>query len=182
MGLLRFKNFRLEIDPELLTLRCFKDLWDRDKSKGKVRALQELGYIYFMHDPRSDYMMFSDEVERHNEVCKGQGIKGFKVDALLGECIELYKSFLPLSYLVLEDMRASVERLRVYLRSLDMNERDSNGRPIYSLSNLTSALKSIPAIIGELRKAEDSLKDDIESGGRLRGNGKKSLLDDGFIS
>lgn len=182
MGLLRFKDFRLDIEPELLTLKCFKELWYRDKSRSKDRALQELGYIYFMYDPRSDYMMFSDEGERHVEVCKGQGLKSFKVDTVLEECIELYKSFLPLSYLVLEDMRASVERLRVYLRSLDMNERDSNGRPIYSLSNLTSALKSIPSIISELKKAEDSLRDDLESGGRVRGMGKKSLLDDGFIS
>ena len=55
MKLFRYEGYNITISEEALLLKPFKTLWDRDKSKDKYKAMQELGYIYFMEDPRSDY-------------------------------------------------------------------------------------------------------------------------------
>ena len=64
MRLIKYEGYNLTIEPELLTLAPFKKIWTRDKSKDKSKALQELGYIYFMYDIRSDYQIYIDEEKR----------------------------------------------------------------------------------------------------------------------
>jgi hypothetical protein len=53
-------GYDVKVDPEALLLKPFKKIWDRDKSKDKNRAMQELGFIYFVCDPRSDYQYLVD--------------------------------------------------------------------------------------------------------------------------
>ena len=47
MRLMKFEGYTLVIEPEALVLKSIKNLWNRDRSKGKGRALAELGFIYF---------------------------------------------------------------------------------------------------------------------------------------
>ena len=53
MRLMKLEAYTLTVEPEALTIKSIRNLWNRDKSKSKDRALSELGYIYFMVDPRS---------------------------------------------------------------------------------------------------------------------------------
>jgi hypothetical protein len=47
---------QLEInEPEILLIKEFKNLLDRDKSKTKTRAFRELTYIYLAIDWKSMY-------------------------------------------------------------------------------------------------------------------------------
>ena len=48
MKLLKYEGYNLTFEPEILTLKVFKRLFMRDKTKDKSRFLQELGYIYFI--------------------------------------------------------------------------------------------------------------------------------------
>ena len=61
--LFKYEQFKLTISEEALLLKPIKAVWDRDKSKNKQKALMELGFIYFMNDPRSDYQYLVDEEE-----------------------------------------------------------------------------------------------------------------------
>ena len=49
-------------------LKPFKNLWRRDRSANKEKALMELAYIYFMEDSRSDYQVYIDREERSKQV------------------------------------------------------------------------------------------------------------------
>jgi len=64
MRLFKYEGYNLSISEEAILLKPFKAIWNRDKSKGKQVALQELGFVYFMEDPRSDYKMYLDREER----------------------------------------------------------------------------------------------------------------------
>ena len=68
MRLLKYEGFKLTFEPELLTIKVFKKLHQRDKTKDKSKFLQELGYIYFFVDPRSDFQIYTDEEERHKKI------------------------------------------------------------------------------------------------------------------
>ena len=84
MKLLKYEGYNLTFEPEILTLRVFKRLFMRDKTKDKSRFLQELGYIYFMLDPRSDYMYITDNEERSKAIIEGEGLSNtWKVDSAL---------------------------------------------------------------------------------------------------
>ena len=68
--LFHYEGYEVEIEPEALMLAPFKAIYDRDKSKDKSTAKQELAYIYYMEDPRSDYQFLVDSEVRNNEVIK----------------------------------------------------------------------------------------------------------------
>ena len=55
MRLFKYEGYNLNISEEALALKPFRAIWVRDKSASKERAIMELGYCYFMEDPRSDY-------------------------------------------------------------------------------------------------------------------------------
>lgn len=48
-GLLIVENNIVTISPEALLHQEYADIWNRDKSKNKLIATKELGYIYFFN-------------------------------------------------------------------------------------------------------------------------------------
>ena len=94
MKLFKYEGYKITISEEALMLKPFKALWDRDKTKTKEKALMELGYIYFLCDPRSDYQYIVDLESRSDEIKKGEGIDTkWKPDSKVLEAIEFYNSF-----------------------------------------------------------------------------------------
>lgn len=75
MKLFKYENYEIVISEEALMLKPFRVLWNRDKTSGKSKALQELSFIYFMYDPRSDYMFIIDEEVRFNDITSSIGMK-----------------------------------------------------------------------------------------------------------
>ena len=67
-------NNRIEInEPEILLIKEFKALSDRDKTKNKTRLWKELTYIYLAIDWKSLYNQYSEQ-ERHQEALSDSGI------------------------------------------------------------------------------------------------------------
>lgn len=180
--LFKYENFRVKISEEALTLKPFKIIWNRDKSKEKDKAISELSYIYFFADPRSDYQLYLDEEERSETIKRDLGLNDkWKPDKDLKRAIEFYKSFKPLSSLLLEDTRILVDNLRNYLRTTDLSERDDKGKPIYTPNIITATVKQIPDLIKSLDEAEKALYSELLDNSRMRGNKEKSLLEDGVF-
>nr|DAE29024.1 MAG TPA: hypothetical protein [virus sp. ctPYc18] len=74
MRLIKFEKYTITIEPEALLIKSIKKLWSRDKTKGKERALAELGYIYFMVDPRSTYSYISNVDDRSAKIIMEEGL------------------------------------------------------------------------------------------------------------
>ena len=126
--LFKYEGYKLNISEEALLSKPFKEIWQRDKSKSKDKALQELGYVYFISDPRSDYQYLVDEEERSRAIKEGEGIDSkWKPDKVVLDAITFYKSFKPTSALLLEDTRFAVDKLRKLLREIDLTEVDNKG-------------------------------------------------------
>lgn len=179
MRLLIYEGYNLTIDPMLLTLKPFKAIWVRDKSQSKERAIQEIAYIYFMEDPRSDYQYIVDREERELQIREGEGIKpSWKPDNTVKEAQKLYSSFKTPSALLLEDTRIAVDKLRQLLRDIDLNALDDKGKPIYTLNTITSTIKQIPELIKDLDEAERALAKEIAQSDKVRGAAEKSIYED----
>lgn len=179
MKLLKYEGYNLTFEPEILTLKVFKRLFTRDKTKDKSKFLQELGYIYFMLDPRSDYMYITDEDERSKAIITGEGLSDtWKVDSILQDAMDYYKSFRPTSALLLEDTRVAVDKLREALRSINITETDDKGRPIYTLNTIVATIKQVPSLVKDLDDAERAISKEIVQNDKIRGSVEKAMYED----
>lgn len=177
--LFKYEGYEVTVEPEALMLAPFKAIYDRDKSKDKSMAKQELAYIYFMGDPRSDYQYLVDAEVRSAEIIKGLGMPSkWSPDDAIHRALVFYESFKPISAGLLDDTRYVVEKLRAELRAMDFNERDDKGKPVHTLQSITSTLKQIPGLAKDLDEAERTLSKDIIAEAKARGSQTKSLLED----
>lgn len=177
--LFKYESYEVTIEPEALMLAPFKAIYDRDKHKDKSLAKQELAFIYFMADPRSDYQFLVDPEVRANEIIKGLGMpKEWRPDKVIERAITFYESFKPMSAGLLEDTRYMVNKLRQELRNMNFDERDDKGKPVHTLASITSTLKQIPGLAKDLDEAERTLSKDIIAEARARGSQTKALLED----
>ena len=76
MNVFNYDNVNKYLDlnePEILLVREFKALLDRDKTKTKTRATKELTYIYLALDWKSPYSNYLEQ-ERHEEALADSGL------------------------------------------------------------------------------------------------------------
>ena len=67
-------NNKLELnEPEILLIKEFKDLLEKDKTKGKTLFWKELTYIYLAISWKSPYSQYT-ELERHEEALRDSGL------------------------------------------------------------------------------------------------------------
>lgn len=179
MKLFKCEGYNLTISEEAYMLKPFKDIWKRDKSKGKDKALQELAYIYFMEDSRSDYQIYIDKDERSKQVKLGEGIpENWKPDKLVTDAQEFYASFKSEAALLLEDIRVAITKLREFIKTIDLSAVDDKGKPIYTLNTYTATIKQIPELITSLDEAEKSIHKEAVMSDKVRGSVEKAMFED----
>jgi len=183
MKLFKYDNWELSISEEALCIKAFAVLFKRDRTVNKDRAKQELGFIYFAYDPRSDYMYIVDEQERIDIIKEQEGLDSkWHPDKSVLEAIEVYKSLTQTtSSLLLEDTRFAIAGVRKFLRDLDLSIEDEKGKPKYTINTVISAINQIPDLSEKLRKAEEALNKELEENGKMRGQKQKKLFEDGLM-
>lgn len=172
--LFKYEGYTVTVEPEALMLAPFRAIWDRDKDKNKSNALQELAYIYFMGDPRSDYQYLVDEEVRSSEIIKGLGMPAdWREDAVVKRAMAFYESFKPTSAGLLEDTRLFVNKYRKKLRDLDFDSLE-----VKELKEIGGIIKQIPVLAKDLDEAERTLSKDIIAESKARGSQTKALGED----
>lgn len=182
MKLFKYEAYRVVISEEALALKPFKQLWNRDRSINKDRAISELAYVYFMEDPASDYQYLVDREDRSNAIIEGEGLGNkWKPDKMVIEAMKFYASFKTTSALILEDTRKVAENLRKALPALDITKEDDKGRPIYTIASITKAIRELNVLVKELAETERVIAKEMnEANGRVRGQRAKTILEDGL--
>ena len=174
MKLLKYEGYKVVIEPELLTLKPFKQIWTRDKTVNKDKALAEIAFIYFMTDPRSDYQYLVDDKERMEAIKEGEGLPPkWGPDKIVTKAMEFYKSFKPISALLLEDTRFMVDKYRKRLKAQEFDELE-----IKDLKEAGALIKQIPSLVKDLNEAEKALNSEMRESGRMRGQGEKTIFED----
>ena len=183
MKLFKYEGYKIVISEEAFALKVFRQIWNRDRSVNKDKAIMELGYIYFMVDPRSDYQYLVDEDERSKAIIEGEGLpSNWKPDKMIIEAMKFYEGMKSTSALLLEDTRVAIDKVRKFLKEVNLEDTDDKGRPIYTINSITSTIKMIPQLIKDLDDAEKAIKADMQNtSGKVRGQKEKSLLEDGIF-
>jgi len=174
MKLFYRKDYRLQVEPIVFSIKAFKRLDQRDRTVGKTQLEKELAFIYFVYDPRSDLQFIVDEQERIERVKELIGFDSkFKIDSDLQKAIDVYISMTETSSsLLLKDIKVGVDKLRDYLRSAEVDSE--------SFDKYTRALKELIPLSQKIVEAERTVVKEIEDLSEMRGNRQQSLLDGGF--
>ena len=184
MKLVTFEEGQLQISDEALLVKPFRDLWRSDKSKTKEGFYNQMSYLYFMCDPRSSYNYVSSLKERSDLIVEQEQLpKNFVPSPQLKEAMIWYKKLVTTtSSLLLEDTRGAIDKVREFLKNFDLKEDvDDKGRPLYTISSITTALRQIPQLSKDLRDAEVALSKELDEVTRAKGgNENKTLFEDGF--
>lgn len=174
--LFKYEGYKIVISEEAFTLKPFRQIWQRDKTINKEKALMELGFIYFFCDPRSDYQFLVDDNERLEAIKEGEGLPAkWEPDKALKEAMDFYMSFKPISALLLEDTRFMVNKYRKRLRSQEFDELE-----VRELKEVGALIKQIPSLVKDLDEAEKALNSEMRNSGKMRGQGEKTIFEDGL--
>ncbi len=175
-----FKDRKVVVSPEALLIPEFKDIYSRDKSKDKAKAIQQLSYVYFIADYKSPYVssLSPDALKRvvGKDFMKKED---YEPDSKVSAAIDKYKELQRTpSMLLLDASLQTVHNLTDYLQNVNLQERDKNDKPIYKPSDVTSSLKSIGGIVESLNKVRENVEKEITATAQLRGQRRKGNRED----
>jgi hypothetical protein len=171
MKLFELDNNYPRLTTENLVIPEFKKIWERDKSKGKDKALLEFAYIYFILNVKSPYYAYSEEEMEERINMDLFKVKTYDPDPDLLKAMEKYQelSETPSSGL-LKDARQAVTKIRKFLREVDLEERNKMGMPVYKPKEVTSTLTDLEKVVDNLQKIEERVIKEEYSVAQNRGN------------
>lgn len=185
MKLIKYENFTLDISDEALLVGPIRKLFTQDRTKSKETFFKQMSLLYFIYDPRSNYAYITNESDRIDAVEAQEGID--KKDSKkywtpeFKEAIKVYKELnKTTSLLLLQDTRVAIDKVREFLRTVDLTQEDNKGKPKHTIQSVTTAIKQIPQLAKNLTETEKTLAKEIEEQSKARGNSEMSLFDNGL--
>ena len=181
MNVFIYDNLNKQLDlnePELLLVKEFKALLDRDKTKNKEQATKELTYIYLAIDWKSPYSQYS-EYERHEEALSDSGLTEEEFNnPTFREACRKYRSLQDSnkSVKLLNAARIAADQFVDYFETIiDLNERDQNGKPVFSAEKVMKEMAQLSKVHEQLVALEAQVKQELEVQSGTRAN-----VDEGF--
>lgn len=170
---------QLEInEPEILLIKEFKNLLDRDKSKTKTRAFRELTYIYLAIDWKSMYSQYSEH-ERHEEAILDSGLTEEEFnDPIFREACRKYRTLQDSnkSIKLLKAARIATDQFIEYFETIiDLNERDQNGKPVFSAEKVMKEMAQLSKVHEQLVALESQVKQEMEISSETRAGVQKGF-------
>lgn len=159
-------NKQLELnEPELLLIKEFKALLNRDKSKNKNKVFEELTYIFLAIDWKSPYNQYS-ELERHEAALDDSGLTEERFnDPVFREACRKYRNLQDSSKSVklLNAARMAADQFVEYFETIiDLNERDQNGKPVFSAEKVMKEMAQLSKVHEQLSLLESQVKQEME--------------------
>lgn len=163
MGLFNLKDNKVIVDPNVLAIPEFKKLWDRDRSKEKDNATQELSYVYFMEDFQSPYGIVPEHLRETMVKEDFLKDKNYVIDDLVKEAMEKYRllSETPTMRLV-RSTRSLINRMSDYLKTAEVDGK--------TIKTLQDSVDKIAKTVAGYGKLEDAAKKEATGSSRTFGN------------
>ena len=137
---------KLVLNSHNLSIPIFRRIYERDKSKEKDRAYNEISYIYHLVDIMSPYFNY-DELEREGRLrddYKKYGIEIDYEDDLLKEGIKEYRELSDGSDMkLLRSVKGVLEQLSKYFDGIDFSKVNKEGKMLYDPKDVLGVIEKI---------------------------------------
>lgn len=185
MRLFVMKNHELTVREEVWGLAPFAKLLARDKTKDKVRAHNEMLFIWHYCDIRSDYQHLTDDKERAAEIKKDLKLPAsWKLDATMEAAIDCYKrGSSTVVQTLYKQTLMSASAIGKYLANTEalLAERDMHGKVVTDIAKITSSVQKVPKLMADLKAAyKEVIKEQEEMDNRKKGSRTMNTFEDGF--
>lgn len=187
MNLIKWEDNTIKIAPEAYGIKVIRDIWLADSQPTKDTAILELTALYFMYDPRSNYMYETDLNKRINLVKAEIGLpEDWQPNELFKAAAASYKEMtMTTSSIMLESNRRMINKVKDALENFDFAQIE----PEKIADQATKIFKSIEAstkLMEDVAKAEKAVYIDVEeqsnkfgsTQGRIGDLGLGSLMQD----
>lgn len=174
------KDYNIVWEPQALLLAPFAKLLKRDKTKGKIRANNELAFVWFYSDIKSDYQIHTDTEKRTKQIIADMpGLtEKWSPDSLVMAAIDFYeKRSTSVTAVILKDSMYVANKLSSKMRAaVDVEDLD-----IGDITKLLEGVRKMPDVIKALQAAEKAVLKEIQAGQNKIGSKEKSLFEDGGL-
>ena len=168
MNLFTLEHNRVAISPEALTIQAFKDIWDRDSSRTKERAVAELAYVFYMTDYKSVYLAYDPAAREQKVIADVIHKKDWKADALIKNAQKVYEELQQTPSMgLLKDAEVALDKIRYYFKNVDV-VGDIDGSVT---KTLIANIEKLGGVIKGLNMLRELVDKEITENKRLRGAG-----------
>lgn len=181
MSIFKIKDNKVIIDPILLVIPEFNAIWERDKSKDKTIAYQELIYVFFMSEQRKDknpYIDYPANSKADNIIKSHVTIPNWIPDPLVQAAIEKNIEFQikgNSALRFLNSIKRVMEELINKFESINVDERDEKGKPIYKFAEIIGASAKAKDMITTIEALEEKvLREDLTKKTKSKNNTQAS--------
>ncbi len=173
MELFKFDKNKVILSPGGTRIKEFKVLWDRDETKEKETATNELAYVYFVADYKTIYLSTPPD-EREEVIIQdvfGEKSK-WKPDKLVLQAVKKYEDLQYSPALrFLQSQRHALEQLMVYYKSV-------KGANIIDPKKLSASMSDSAKVLEALDKIEERVRKELSAVGKVRGQGELGEYED----
>jgi hypothetical protein len=172
-------GFNVEIDPEVLLIKAFSDLYvDRKGDENIIR--KEFAYIYFYLDIESDFMHELDDDLRAIDVKKHVNLPStWYPDEYVLECCEVFNRLsVTISGKLLLSTRRMADKITKELDNIDLSKIDKNDKPVYDIKKIIDSSKAVPGLMEVINKAENEYIKGQKESSQNKGSKTKSIYED----
>ena len=176
MNLFEYRNWKLEVKPEAFTIKAFKVLMDRDKTKDKSQGLKELSYVYHMADNTSPFSSYLDEEKRTEDIIKKVNLGNkWKPDDAVKEAVRVYKELdETITSKYLDSVKIALSKIDQFFRDYAVTEETDTA----DIKRIDDMIRSSIGTVKSLRELEKLVKQDKETEGTLKGGRVKPIFSD----
>jgi len=158
---------------ETLLISPFKEIWERDKSKGKQFAIEDFSYIEFMSSMKKTNPYRQYPEDRKHDVIKEAVITrdDWEADNLIKEAIKVMDKFqkeASTTYNYYIAAKQATENMQKFFEEVDLSERNfKSGNPVYKPRDITNALTDTEKVLANIKglekKVEEELYEEVKS-------------------
>ena len=183
-SLFEFDGQHISVNPILLSIKPFEQIWKRDKSKIKEKARKELIYIYGMVSTNDDNIWkdYVDLKKREDIIIEDLFGKNsdWTPDRLVLEAIDKYRARYPKTpaEMLLETAMKAMMKVKDHLDSIDLNERDNQGRLIHNPKIVLDVGKMTVKTYMEIEDAIEKIKANKKlNADKIRGGSEEGIFE-----
>jgi len=167
------KDNNVNFSAHTLKIKEFKQIWDRDASKKKQLAVEELCYVYAMADYQSEYEQYGVGKEEQI-IADFITHSNWKPDMVIERAIKKYKELQNTSTLKhLLHARKALESLNLYysdnMYKLDMSDEDKKK---YDSSKVSKAVAQTETLVETNIRLEKKVQGEEVDESKILGGGK----------
>jgi hypothetical protein len=158
------------ISPPALAIQEFNTIWVADTTTRKDNAIKELSFVYFMCDPNSPYIAYSDA--KRIEKIKSDIIRDpeYKLSERIARAMAKYEELLITSSPTLS-MLKSAQRAITKIQDFFDTVEVANDKTGTKMATLIKTLASLDGVVRGLASLEQKVSLETDTSARSRGGG-----------